>query len=64
MNTDQGKIHYFVCLFFHFSDAKSPEVGERPYVVAFSHWCKLLLDAFNMDGLFSCSLVSFVPFLV
>ena len=47
MNTDQGKIHYFVCLFFHFSDAKSPEVGERPYVVAFSHWCKLLLNAFN-----------------
>lgn len=55
----------FVC---HFSNAKSPEVGKRPYVVAFSHWCKLLLNAFNMDELLLCSLVSFVhpshPFFV
>lgn len=51
-------IALFVC---HFSNAKSPEVGKRPYVVAFSHRCKLLLYAFNMDRLLLCSLVSFVP---
>lgn len=51
-------IALFVC---HFSNAKSPEVGKRPYVVAFSHRCKLLLNAFNMDELLLCLLVSFVP---